>query len=233
VLQARCGSEGGYRLWGHHIPAILPLFSSSLQSQQCSLADTISVSLAKRPFGASASETTSAGHTYQLSHLTNGEANQTAELGIKVARFPAASSSQLTTQADTSRRTVDSEAHQGGGNYARLPGHDASCTGHYIDQQSTLAASTQPATAPACHTIHHGLPASLLHTAATIARGLTLPPRISPRHSTCHGPATQLTEGAATTWNLHRAHALHIHSRPSPVMHPTKGGRSSDSYSQH
>jgi hypothetical protein len=71
-----------------------------------------------------------------------------------------------------------------------MPGHDASWTGHYIAQQSTLAVSTQPATAPACHTIHRGLPANPLHTAATIARGLILPPCISPCYSSCPRPAT-------------------------------------------
>jgi hypothetical protein len=55
------------------------------------------------------------------------------------------SSSQLTIQGDKSRRAVNSKTHQEGGNYARLPGHDASWTGHYITQQSMLAASTQPA----------------------------------------------------------------------------------------
>jgi hypothetical protein len=70
--------------------------------------------------GAPASETTSAGHAYQLQHLTNGQANQAAELGLKEARFRAASSSQLTIQADTSRRAVNSKTHQEGGNYARF-----------------------------------------------------------------------------------------------------------------
>jgi hypothetical protein len=65
--------------------------SSISSSQQRSLAASICVSLPKRPFGAPASETTSAGHAYQLRHLTNGEANQRAELGIKEASFPSSS----------------------------------------------------------------------------------------------------------------------------------------------
>jgi hypothetical protein len=70
----------------------LPLLHSVLRftSQQRSLAASISVSLEKRPFGAPACETTSEGHAYQLRHLINGEANQTVELGIKEARYPAA-----------------------------------------------------------------------------------------------------------------------------------------------
>jgi hypothetical protein len=38
---------------------------------------------------------------------------------------------------DTSRRADDSQTYQeeGGGNYVRLPGHDASWTGHYIIQR--------------------------------------------------------------------------------------------------
>jgi hypothetical protein len=82
------------KLWGHHIAALLPLFSSLLQSQQRSLAACISILLAKRIFGSSASQITSAGHAYQHRYLTNGEANQTAKNGKKEARFPAASSSR-------------------------------------------------------------------------------------------------------------------------------------------
>jgi hypothetical protein len=57
--------------------------STVSSSQQRSLAASISVSPPKRSFGTPASQTTSAGHAYQLRHLTNGEANQRAELGIK------------------------------------------------------------------------------------------------------------------------------------------------------
>jgi hypothetical protein len=61
--------------------------SSISSSQQRSLAASICVSLPKRPFGAPASETTSAGHAYQLRHLTNGEANQKVKLIIKGGDF--------------------------------------------------------------------------------------------------------------------------------------------------
>jgi hypothetical protein len=70
-------------VWGHHIAALLPPSVLHFTSQQRSLAASISVSLPKRPFGAPASETTPAGHAYQLHHLTNGKANQRAELRIK------------------------------------------------------------------------------------------------------------------------------------------------------
>jgi hypothetical protein len=65
--------------------------SSISSSEQRSLAASISVSLPKRPIGAPANETTSAGHAYQLRHLTKGEAKQRAELGIKEASFPSSS----------------------------------------------------------------------------------------------------------------------------------------------
>jgi hypothetical protein len=73
------------------LTALLPLSVLCFTSQQRSFAASISVSLLKRPFGAPASETTSAGHAYQLRHLTNGEANQRADIGIKEASFPSSS----------------------------------------------------------------------------------------------------------------------------------------------
>jgi hypothetical protein len=76
-----------------HIAALLPPSVLCFTLRQRSLAASIFVLLPKRPFGAPASETTSAGHAYQLCHLTNGEANQRAELGIKEASFPSSSSS--------------------------------------------------------------------------------------------------------------------------------------------
>jgi hypothetical protein len=199
-------------LWGHHIAAVLPPFSASLHIT-AALSRCLQLCLASKTALWCPSKRDYLSRPRLPTPTPNQcEANERAELGIKEARFPAASSSQLTIQADSSRRAVNSKTHQGG-NYARLPGHNASWTGHYIAQQSTLAASTQPATAPACHTIHRGLPASLLHTAATIAHGLTLPPHISPRHTTCHRPATQLTDGAATAWTPHRGEALRTHVR--------------------
>jgi hypothetical protein len=47
----------------------------------------VSTDTRKRPFGAPASETSSAGHSYKLRHLTNGEANHRAELRIKVSHI--------------------------------------------------------------------------------------------------------------------------------------------------
>jgi hypothetical protein len=61
-------------VWGHHIAALFFLRSILHTSQQHSLAASISVSLPKRPLGATTSETTSAGH--QLRYLANGEADQ-------------------------------------------------------------------------------------------------------------------------------------------------------------
>jgi hypothetical protein len=139
-------SFGCIMLWGHHIAALFPLSVLCFTSQQHSLAASISVSLPKRTFGAPASETTSAGHAYQLCHLTNGEANQRAELGIKQASFPSSSISSAvhttTIQADTSEQST-LKTYQEGGNYVRPPGHNASWTGHYITQQCMLTASTQ------------------------------------------------------------------------------------------
>jgi hypothetical protein len=68
-----------------HIEALLPPSVLRFTSQPRSLAASICVLLPKRPI---VRETTSAGHAYQLRHLTNGEANQRAELGIKEASFP-------------------------------------------------------------------------------------------------------------------------------------------------
>jgi hypothetical protein len=91
--------------------------SSVSSSQQRSLAASICVSLPKRPFGAPASETTSAGHAYQIRHLTNGKANQRAKPAIKEASFPSSSISSsvhrissavhtTTSQADTSQQSI-------------------------------------------------------------------------------------------------------------------------------
>jgi hypothetical protein len=141
-----CHDTNVIQLWGHHIAALLPPSVLRFTSQQRSLAISISVSLPKWPFGAPASETTSAGHAYQPCHLTNGEANQRAELRIKGSHIsePVHSSFNAHPTSDTSRRAVNSQTYQEGGNYVRPPGHDASWTGHCITQQHTLNASTLP-----------------------------------------------------------------------------------------
>jgi hypothetical protein len=118
--------------------------SSISSSQQRSLAASIRVSLPKRPFGAPASETTSAGHTYQLRHLTNVEANRRAKLRIKGSHFSEPDYSTLITHSSWHiKKSNQLQTYQEGGNYVRPPGHDSSWTGHNSTQHSTLTASPE------------------------------------------------------------------------------------------
>jgi hypothetical protein len=94
----------------------------------------------KKALAAPANGYDAAGHAHQLHRLSNDRVDLPAEVWIKEATCPSSASVNASYNKITHRGETTDQTYQEGRNYARLPCHDASWTGHYTaSQQSTLS----------------------------------------------------------------------------------------------